>query len=237
MNDVMTLRKRVEKLESAVSGGFMTDESRYNYAYMCTLYNTARATDLALQWKYNKRLNPACYQKHYPRFEQTLQLASACYIRFRMLPIISLSGTSYGEETDGSFYIGDVSGQRSYWKVKDRTSMSNANGHRFMKVNGRKMEYLIDGSLNLVEVYGNTELETVLEECVFADPRMVNTYNEEYDAYPIDEATADRCEKALIATTTSIIASTNPDYISNGTDLMAQINNVRQQVIQRFNQK
>lgn len=230
---ILTLRQRVEKLERLPSGGIITDENRYDYQYMVSILNTARAVALSMIWRTTKRINPICYQKHYPKYEQQLQLDPACYVRFSVPQVISLQGSSYGDNSDGFLYVGDTSGRTGYRKIKDRGELSTINQHRFMKANGRYMGYLYDGSLSLVEIWGNPELETILVNGLFMNPLDCNTYNADFDNYPLDDATADMVEKAIFQANTSIISSTTPDYISNGTD----INTISQQLSQQLRRR
>ena len=226
---ILTLRERVEKIQREVAAGIITDESRYDYPYMVSLYNTGRAIALSMQWKATKRINPICYQKHYPKFELDLQLDN-CIVRFRVPQVISLQGSSYGETTDGDMYVGDVSGRTSYRKIRDRVELSTINGHRFMKANGRYMGYMFDGAMGVVEVFGNPDLEKLFVNGIFMNPEDCNTYNVDVDNYPIDDFTADLVEKAIFQSTTSIIASGKPDYIDNGTDLGGLAGNIASQL-------
>ena len=226
---ILTQRQRVEKVQRLVGAAIITDESRYDYPYMVSLYNTGRAIALAMIWKASKRLNPICYQKHYPRFEQDLQ-TDDCIVRFRVPQIISLQGASYGDSTDGDMYVGDVSGRTSYRKIRDRGELSTINGHRFMKANGRYMGYMHDGAMGLVEIFGNPDLEQLFVNGIFMNPEECNTYNVDKDNYPIDDFAADLVEKAIFQSVTSIVASGKPDYIDNGTDSGGMISNIATQL-------
>jgi hypothetical protein len=229
----LTLRERVEKLERLPAGGIITDESRYDFEYMVSLLNAARQVALSFQWKLTKRIPYICYQKHYPRYESDMQQDIQCFVRFCVPDAINLWGQGVGENTDGFVYVGDVSGKRGYAKITDRGQLSTLNQHRFMKNNGRYMAFMFDAPVGAMEIYGNPDLRKLLINGLFSDPRDCNTYNVDFDPYPIDDQLGDMCEKAIFGANTSIIASTTPDYISNSTD----INTMSAQIAAQFRKK
>lgn len=229
---ILTQRERIEKVQRLVGAGIITDESRYDYQYMKSLYDTGRAIALAMIWKASKRINPICYQKHYPKYEPDLQVDN-CIVRFRTPQVISLQGGSYGDSTDGNMYVGDEDGRNSYRKIRDIVELNTINGHRFMKANGRYMGYMYDGALGLMEIFGNPDLEKLFVNGVFMNPDECNTYNPDKDNYPIDDFTADLVEKAIFQSTTSVIANGKPDYIDDGTDSGGMVSNIAQQLRSR----
>ena len=178
----------IERLSRLPSGGVINDQNRFDYGYLSSLLDTFRAKVINIQYNgdrftaKSRRINPVCYQKHWPVYEKELQEAGTKFVLFRCPEFISIDGLS-----DGLRYVGSIEGSCSFRRLKTRTEISMYNSNKITNLeNGRFQSALYDGSQGMIEVYGNKALKELLVEGLFSNPLLIPTYNKDVDQYPLD---------------------------------------------------
>lgn len=178
----MTLKEIVEHVQATPEGAVISDRSRFDIGYLESVIITYRARLLRLIYLKNKRINPVCYQKHWPKFEVDLQ-DDPCVVKFRHPEVISLDDMS-----DGFRYIGALSFTDAYPRIKSTAWLSTFNHNRVTAANNdRRTTVLYDGNQQVIEVRGNLEIEEIMTESLLANPLSVPTYNKAVDQFPLNE--------------------------------------------------
>jgi hypothetical protein len=197
----------VERIKRLPFAGVISDENRFSSGYLVSLMNTARAQILRdVYQKNNKRLNPVAYQKHYPVFSHDLQ-ESSTFVKFECPEVITLDSNS-----DGLRYIGTIDCTTAFRRIWTRSMLSTINKHEVMSVaNNRYTAALYDGAAQMVEVYGNPEIEELLIEAVFMTPTEVPTWNPDKDNYPFPDDLVPMLEEYIFKNITSIEAAVEPE--------------------------
>lgn len=214
----MILQEIIERLVSNAQGGLFSDETRFNEATLTTLINTARAQTIQAIYFKNKRINPACYQTHFPSYDADLQVDDPCLVKFKCPSVINLDSNS-----DGFRFVGQVDGVRGFRRVVSRAQLATYNQHPFMKVQGgRYIAALWSAPDGVWEIY-NSSLKYLRVEGIFANPLEIPTYNKDIDDYPVSVEMLPMIEDFIFKTVTAIEAQTTPDYVSTSTDTTQQL--------------
>ncbi len=165
------------------NGGVINSNDRWEDGYIDKIIGTYRARLLKAIYAGNKRINPQCYQKHWPEYEELLQDNDGCTVKFRHPEVISLD-----DRSDGFRYIGGLDCANNFPRIHSRAWVSTFNDNRITKVNTRRRtSVLYDGNAQILEVYGDPEIEEILTESLLADPTSIPTYNITEDQYPLSE--------------------------------------------------
>ena len=176
-----TLKEITEMISRLPSGGVISDRNRYDQGYLNMTLGVFRARLLKIIYLKNNRINPVCYQKHWPQYEADLQ-DDKCCVKFRHPEVISLDNGS-----DGFRYAGSLSFANNYARIKSRGWLSTINDNAVMAANNnRRPTILYDGGLQILEVRGMPLLKELLTESLLADPLSIPTYNQDLDQYPIN---------------------------------------------------
>lgn len=173
----MTLAEAVDIFERLPSGGIFTDENRFDIRFVETAVHRTRSLAIFNYWQKFKRINPVWTQQFIPTYSKDLQ-EDNCKVIFECPPPISLNSLM-----DGFLYIGTVDGNCAYRKIVSRAELANINVHRNMKP--LTNETIVLYSDSLLECYGNTDLQELKVDGLFADPTQVPTFNKTKDEYPI----------------------------------------------------
>lgn len=177
------LRELTELARRLPDGGVINSTDRWDIGYFEKLIGTYRARLLKGIFAGNKRINPQCYQKHWPEFEELLQDDDGCVVKFRHPEVISLD-----DRNDGFRYIGGTDCASNFARIHSRAWVSTFNDNKTTKVNNnRRTSVLYDGSAQILEVYGNPEIDAILTESIVSDPTLIPTFNKSDDQYPINE--------------------------------------------------
>jgi len=197
----------IERIQRLPFAGVISDENRLDSPYIRSLMLTARAQIIRETYqKNNKRLNPVSYQKHYPAFSKDLQ-ESNIFVKFECPEVVTLDSNS-----DGLRYIGSIDCTNNFRRIWTRAMLSTINKHQVMNPeSGAFTAALYDGAAQLIEIYGNTELEELLVEAVFFDPRSVPTWNPTVDPYPFPDDLVPMLSDFIFANITSKEAAIPPD--------------------------
>ncbi len=180
----MTLNEITEIILRLPNGGVVNTNDGWDQGYIEVLINTYRARYLKAMFAGNKRINPVCYQKHYPEYEELLQDEDGCNVKFRHPEVISLD-----DRNDGFRYIGSPDCNNNFARIQSRAWLSTFNDNRTTKINTkRRTSVLYDGSAQILEVYGNPELDELMTESLVSNPRDIPTWNADEDQYPLSQS-------------------------------------------------
>lgn len=203
----MTEKAIIERLQRLPFGGVISDENRLDIPYIRIVLNTFRNQIIRDFYKQNKRINPQCYQKYWPEFSADLQDVPKV-VKFTCPEVISMDSNS-----DGFRYIGTIDCSIEFRRIRTRSMLSTINKHQLMSTNnGTYTGVLYDGSANVLEVYGNPEIEELLIEGLFSNPHDIPTFNPEKDQYPLNDDLIPFLEEMIFKAQTSVEASTPEDY-------------------------
>ncbi len=179
----MKLTELREMVTRMPNGGVVNSNDRWEDGYIDKIINTYRARLIKAIYNGNKRINPQCYQKHWPEYEELLQDDDGCTVKFRHPEVISLD-----DRSDGFRYIGGIDCANNFARIQSRAWVSTFNDNRITKVNTRRRtSVLYDGNAQILEVYGDPELDQILTESLLANPMSIPTYNIDVDQYPLNE--------------------------------------------------
>ncbi len=180
----MLLKEIAEMITRLPDGGVINSNDRWDYGYLYALVRTYRARLHKANFINNKRINPVCYQKHWPEYEELLQDEDGCTVKFRHPEVISLD-----DRNDGFRYIGGVDCASNLPRIQSRAWASTFNDNRVTKVNTRRRaSVLYDGNAQILEVFGDPEIEEILTESLLADPLSIPTFNYLTDPYPLSDS-------------------------------------------------
>ncbi len=180
----MVLKEIAELVRALPNGGVVNSNDRWDFGYLYGLVITYRARLLKANFVGNKRINPVCYQKHWPEYEELLQDEDGCTVKFRHPEVISLD-----DRNDGFRYIGGVDCASNLPRIQSRAWASTFNDNRITKVNSRRRaSVLYDGSAQILEVFGDPEVEELLTESLLANPMSIPTFNYLTDEFPLSQS-------------------------------------------------
>lgn len=207
----MTERQVIERSQRLPFGGVISDENRLDSDYILNLINAARAQLGKDMFAKNSRLNPQWYQQYWPEYNADLQ-DDNIVVRFYCPEVFTL-----GPNDDGFRYIGTLDCTTAFSRIKNRGELATMNWHKIMKtLLGVQTGVLYNGSAQQLEVYGNPELEEMLVEALFSNPREVPTYNNMIDNYPLPDDLLPMLDQYVLKAATQMEAMTKPDYRNQG---------------------
>lgn len=178
----MKLKAILEEISRLPNGGVVNEIDRWDMGYLSALARTYRARLAMAVYGGNKRLHPAWYQKHWPEYDAVLN-DDNCVVKFRHPEIIMLDNQS-----DGFRYIGATDCNNNFARIQSRAWVSTFRNNRVTNSSiSRKASVLYDGSAQILEIYGDTEIDAILTESLLADPESIPTFNSDVDEYPIPE--------------------------------------------------
>lgn len=208
----MTLPEIYERVASLPSGGYITVDTRFNKQYMYSMIHSARAFIIGERWKQFGKIPPIYYQPFTPQFEVLSQDADSCYTKFYNVPdIIALDGRATG--------LGFVGGDGTlcqFREVSSRSAFASMQNHRTMK-KGRKAYVLMLGGGEM-EVYFRDSIENITLNAIFSDPTQVDTYNVDFDAYPMDISDIPKMETYLMQGSMGLVYKTPIDRVNDQRD-------------------
>jgi hypothetical protein len=204
----------IERIQRLPFGGIISANNRLSDLYVRTLLNTFRAQIIRTIYQKDKRINPECYQKFYPVFNADFQ-DTKCVVKFQCPEVIALDSNS-----DGFRYIGTIDCSQEFRRIRTRSMLSTINRHQVMSVKtGIYTGVLYDGSAQVLEVYGNDDIEEMLVEGIFIDPNQIPTYNPKFDQYPLNDDLIPMVEDMILKSQTALEAGTTPDYTNQETQV------------------
>lgn len=213
----MTLPEIYERLASLPSGGYITVDTRFNKQYMYSMIHSARAFIIGERWKQFGKIPPVYYQSYKPTYEVLSQDADSCYAKFYNVPdIIALDGRATG--------LGFVGGNGTlcqFREVSSRSAFASMQSHTTMKKGRGKIYVLVLGG-GEIEVYSDLGVEDIMLNAIFADPTKVDTYNVDYDDYPMDVSDIPKMETYLMQGSMGLVYKTPIDRVNDQRDTTIQ---------------
>jgi hypothetical protein len=183
------LKEIADEIIRAKEGGISVDESKYDLAYLYSLIHQARAQAIFMQWQKVKRINVAWTQRFDCTFVPDLQ-DNDCCVKFECPAPITLDN-----KMDGFLYIGSIDWNCAYRKVESRAKLASFEKYRYTKGNNFLAKVIY--SDGFIEVWGNTFIEELAVDGIFADPTKVSNFNVDYDEYPIDPSLLEQMKVLL----------------------------------------
>lgn len=209
----MTLPQLYEQVASLPSGGYLTVGTRYNKKYIYDLIHSARAVIVTNRWKSEGKIPPIYFQPFKPQFETLSQDRHGCFTRFLDVPdIIALDGRA-----TGLGFIGGDGTLCMFREVSSKATFAAMQNHYIMKM-GRNVSYALMLGGGEINVYSTTSIESMELQAVFSDPTQVNTYNVEYDSYPMDTGDIKRMEDMLMQGSMALTYKTPIDRVNDQRD-------------------
>lgn len=209
----MTLKELTSQVIRMVSGGILTDESKYDFLDIEADIHYARANVIKDFYSKNKRVSGEWIQTFNAVFDVTSQ-ESNNFVRFVVPRAIPLDVFR-----DGFLYVGDTNGNVAYRRVNSRAELANFNLHRITKINNNTPKFIY--SEGVIELYGNTMIKELRIDGIFANPSEIPTYNQDIDNYPLSEDLISPLKDFLLKTSLSIEAQKKPDTISDSIETQA----------------
>jgi len=198
----MKLKEITEMCSRLPDGGIVNDRTRYDQGYLEMTVNVFSRRLLKMLYLKNRRINPVCYQKHWPIYEKDLQ-DDRCVTKFRHPEVVSLD-----DQSDGLRYAGTVDFANNYARIKSRGALSTMNKNRIMAAdNSRRPTVLYDGNMQIIEVRGTEMLREIMTESILADPMSIPTFNKELDEYPFPNDLVPDLLQMIFSEETSIASS------------------------------
>lgn len=212
----MTLPALYERIAGLPSAGYLSEDTRLDKGRIYSLIHSARAFIVTERWKQFGKIPPVYYQPFKPEYVILSQDSTGCFSRFYNIPtVIALDGRA-----TGIGYIGSDGTHCMFREVLSRAAFAAMQQSRVMKA-GRKAYCLTphDGEM---EVYFKDSIENFKMEAIFADPTTVNTYNVDYDNYPMDMSDIPKMETYLLQGAMGLMYRTPMDRVNDGRDTTVQ---------------
>lgn len=208
----MTFPEIYEHIGSLASGGYLTEDSRYDKGFIYGLVNRGRAVIVNERWKADLSIPPIYYMRYETEYVKQAQPSDGCYTIFYNTPdIIALDGRA-----TGASYVGTVDGlPATFREVSNRAEFAAQQKDRIMR------------SLNNVRVlFGNGQIECFYKntikhiaiEIIPRDPRQIATYDIDKSQYPMDEGDLARLDTYLMQGSMNATVKTIADRIANSKD-------------------
>jgi len=209
----MTLPQLFERVASLPSGGYITVDSRFSPQQMYSHIHSARANIVTERWRKEGKVPPIYFQPFKPKYEILSQSKGVCFTRFYDVPdIIALDGRA-----TGMGFIGGNGTLCQFREVSSKGAFAAMQSHRITKV-GRNITYVLVLGGGEFNVYSSMSIEDMELHAVFSDPTKVDTYNIEFDSYPIDTSDATKIESFLMQGSMSLTYKTPMDRVNDQRD-------------------
>lgn len=178
-----TLNEIVHRILSNVSGGFTTDEVRFDSLYIESKIHTARASILSASARQPMfdRINEACVQAYSVELLETQVEANCDVVKFPCPTVIRLD-----DRHDGFVYVGHVNAQKPFIRIRSNYTALSMHS-LFQKEKEIVWDYQADYDGRFyIHIYKNPKQRKLLVKGFFNDPTEVPNYRRDVDQYPID---------------------------------------------------
>lgn len=204
----MTLPDLANRIASLPSGGFITDESKFDYGFIYSLIHTAAATAKSNRYTLEKKIHPSWWFPYYPEFDK-LQQIDGCYYRFKLPQLIHLDPRNIGME-----YIGSLQKNNQFRITVGRAKFAAMQKDRVMKMREGITYVLIDNGF--CEVYGS--VRNFFMNGLWFDVTQLPNYNTDSDNYPVDAKLITDIERIILQLNLNIITKSASDLRQNKQD-------------------
>lgn len=210
----MTLPELYERIGSLPTGGYLTVDSRFDEGYIYSLIHSARAFIVSQRWKNDGKIPPIYYQPFNPKYSAMSQDSEVCYTKYYNVPdIIALDGRA-----SGLGFVGGDGTMCQFREIRSRAVFNSMMKSRVIK--NSKTPYVLILGNGEVEVYSSSKskLQNISMEAIFSDPTKVDTYNVDYDSYPMDVSDIPKMESYLMQGSMSLVYRTPIDRVNDQRD-------------------
>jgi len=205
----MTFPELRQRIISGAVGGSMSADVRFDFGYIDSLINSARATLIKELFKEIGVVPPVYYQPYFPDYVEDMQ-DSANYSTFYMPDLIPLDGTS-----DGGGFVGSITCHQQFNQVNNRSEFADMQRDRIMKAGRRAVVLITKGRM---EVHYKNKIKEFRMEIIAADPLEVPSFNLNYDEYPIDANSLSRLDDFIMKIHLDRAQNAVSDRIANNRD-------------------
>lgn len=208
----MTFPEIYERIGSLASGGYLTEDSRYDKGYIYSLVNSARAVIALERWKADLVLPPSYFQDYEPEFvSQAQELEQCCSIFVDCPEIIALNSLG-----SGLSYVGTVDGiPKRFAEVVSESDLAMILHDRVTKI--PLVPYVLRGA-GVIKIYYKNTIKQFKMTAAFKDPRQIPTYNIDLSPYPIDVGDLAKVETYIQQGSMNATVKTIADRIANSKD-------------------
>jgi hypothetical protein len=208
----MTLPEIYERIAALPTGGYITVDSRLNKGYVYSLIHSARAFIVGERWKQFGKIPPIYYQPFTPEYNGYSQDSGMCYTKFYNVPdIIALDGRSSG--------LGFVGGEGTicqFREISSRSAWASFKAHRTASHTDKA--YVLFSQSGECEVWSKQPIENMTFNAIFSDPTQVNTFNVDFDSYPMDVSDIPKMETYLLQGSMGLVYKTPIDRVNDQRD-------------------
>ena len=208
----MTFPELYERIGSLASGGYLTEDSRYDKGYIFSLVNAARAIIATERFKADMAIPPIYYQEYEPEFIRQAQETDLCCSVFYDCPeIIGINNLS-----SGLGYVGTIDGvPKTFAEVASEAELSMILRGRVTKV---MLTPYVLRSAGVIRVFYKSTIHQFKMTGIFADPRQIPTYDIQLSQYPMDEGDFSKMDTYLMQGSMNATEKTIADRIANSKD-------------------
>jgi len=207
----MILKDLVSQVIRLVSGGILTDETRYDFLDIEAKIHYARANVIQNFFAKTKRISGEWLQTYNATYDLASQESNE-FVRFVVPRTIPLDVFR-----DGFVYVGDTTGNVAYRRINNRAELANFNLHRITKIKSDIPKFIY--SEGVIEVYGNNAMTKELRiDGIFANPTELPLYNQDIDNYPLSEDLISAVKDFLLKTSLGVEQQKKPDVISDSAE-------------------
>lgn len=208
----MTFPEIYERIGSLSSGGYLTDDTRYDKGYIYSLVNSARAVIALERWKADLAIPPSYLQDYEPQYVTQAQESDMCCSIFYDCPEL----VAYNSLGSGLSYVGTVDGTpKRFAEVVSEADMAMILHSRISKI--PLVPYVLRGA-GVIKIYYKDRIKQFKMTGVFKDPRQIPTYDIDLSPYPIDIGDISRVETYIMQGSMNATVKTIADHIANSKD-------------------
>lgn len=208
----MTFPEIYERIGSLASGGYLTDDTRYDKGYIYSLVNSARSIIALERWKADLAIPPSYFQDYEPQYVTQSQESGMCCSIFYDCPEL----VAYNSLGSGLSYVGTVDGTpKRFAEVVSESDLAMILHSRIGKI--PLVPYVLRGA-GVIKIYYKDKIKQFKMTGVFQDPRQIPTYDIDLSPYPIDVGDISRVETYIQQGSMNATVKTIADRIANKKD-------------------
>lgn len=203
----MTLPAIAERISNLPSGGYLTENSKFDRHYLYSLIDSAAATVKRVEYNTTKKIHQSWYFPLNITVDISQQVNSGCYFKYEIPQIIALDARHMGLG-----FVGTIIANQGFRVTVGRAAFASQQADRYMKVRSSVTDILIDNGF--IEMYGKLARKVLMSAC-WASVMDLPNYNLEKDHYPIEESQITAIEKVITQTELLIITKSFADRMAN----------------------
>lgn len=209
----MTLPEIYERVASLPSGGYLTNDTRFDKGFIYSLVHSARAVIVMERWKSDLSIPPIYRQEYTPTFVEVAQDNQMCCSTFYDCPeLIALDNRA-----SGLGYVGTTTGvPKTFAEVADAVTLASLlNTKRNLAAKKFPLVLREEGR---IRIYWKDTIKSFKMTGVFIDPTELPTYDIPTSTYPIDIGDIAKMELYIMQGAMNSVMRTMVDRIANKRD-------------------